>query len=135
MVSIIYGTKGSGKTKQIIDSANASLQNAKGNIVYITDTKEHSLQIENSIRYINAKEYLINTQDRLIGLLAGLMAGNADIEQIFVDGPARICSCPIADMEAFYNYLQKLCQEYGMRFTVTVSAAKEDLPGFIQKLL
>ena len=135
MVSIIYGTKGSGKTKQIIDSANASLQNAKGNIVYITDTKEHSLQIENSIRYINAKEYLINTQDRLIGLLAGLMAGNADIEQIFVDGPARICSCPIADMEAFYNYLQKLCQEYGMRFTVTVSAVKEDLPGFIQKLL
>lgn len=135
MVSIIYGTKGSGKTKQIIDSANASLQSAKGNVVYITDTKEHSLQIENSIRYINAKEYLITSQDRLIGFLGGLMAGNADIEQIFVDGPARICACSISDMEAFYNYLQKLSQEFGVKFTVTVSAAKEDLPSFIRKLL
>ena len=70
MVKIIYGRKGTGKTKQIIDAANQSMAQAKGNIVYVTDSKEYTLQIKHQIRYINSIDYSIGNQDRLSGLLA-----------------------------------------------------------------
>ena len=135
MVKIIYGTKGTGKTKRILDEANASVKTAKGNIVYITDTQEHSLEIPHEIRYINTKDYLITSEDRLIGLLGGLIAGNTDIEYIYIDGVARMCHKQIAELEAVYNYMGKLCEDFGVKFVVTVSAAIENIPSFIKKYL
>ena len=38
MIKIIYGEKGTGKTKQLINAANDNAQNAKGLSVFITDT-------------------------------------------------------------------------------------------------
>ena len=42
-MKIIYGPKGTGKTKIIIDSANEMLESAKGHIVYITDSKKNPI--------------------------------------------------------------------------------------------
>ena len=41
-MKIIYGSKGTGKTKIVIDEANALVEKAKGHIVFITDTKRYS---------------------------------------------------------------------------------------------
>lgn len=135
MVKIIYGTKGTGKTKQIIDQCNAAVVGAKGNVVYITDTSEHSLEIKHAVRYINTKDYLVNGQDRLIGFLGGLIAGNTDIEYVYIDGAARMTSVPITEMEALYNFLGKLTEEYGTTFVLTVSAELKDIPNYIKKYI
>ena len=37
MIKIIYGPKGTGKTKKIIDEANATAQDAKGLSVFVTE--------------------------------------------------------------------------------------------------
>ena len=39
MIKVIYGAKGTGKTKQMIDAANAAVATAKGHLIFITDTK------------------------------------------------------------------------------------------------
>ncbi|MBQ2712224.1 MAG: hypothetical protein IJF71_02500 [Clostridia bacterium] len=135
MVKIIYGTKGTGKTKQIIDQCNATVESAKGNVVYITDTPEHSLEVKHSVRYINTKDYLINSQDRLIGFLGGLMAGNTDIEFVFIDGVARMTDTSVAEQEALYNFLGKLSDEFGTTFVLTVSSDVESMPNFIKKYI
>ena len=43
MIKIIYGAKGSGKTKNIIDTANAAVADAKGHLIFITDTNRRHL--------------------------------------------------------------------------------------------
>ena len=43
MIHLIYGAKGSGKTKRIIDMANASIDTTTGDIVFITDTNPDHL--------------------------------------------------------------------------------------------
>ena len=43
MIHLIYGAKGSGKTKRIIDMANASIDTTTGDIVFITDTNRSHL--------------------------------------------------------------------------------------------
>ena len=38
MIKIIYGPKGTGKTKAIIECANGAVEKAKGHVIFITDT-------------------------------------------------------------------------------------------------
>ena len=37
VIQVIFGKKGSGKTKRILDMANASVKEAKGNVLFIDD--------------------------------------------------------------------------------------------------
>ena len=39
LVKIIMGLKGSGKTKRILDMANASVKEAKGNVLFVDDAE------------------------------------------------------------------------------------------------
>ena len=39
MIKVIYGAKGTGKTKMMIDAANATVPEAKGHMIFITDSK------------------------------------------------------------------------------------------------
>ena len=50
MINIIYGVKGSGKTKRIIDTANDRARTTKGSVIYVTDCADHSSEVDNSIR-------------------------------------------------------------------------------------
>ena len=56
-MKIIYGPKGTGKTKTIIECANKALDQAKGHVVFITDTTRYTYDLSNQIRYCkNYKE-------------------------------------------------------------------------------
>ena len=41
MIKLIYGSKGTGKTKQLIQAANANAREAKGLSMFVTDTKRY----------------------------------------------------------------------------------------------
>ena len=43
MIKLIYGPKGFGKTKIIMDDVDAAAKQAKGNVVFITDKKISSI--------------------------------------------------------------------------------------------
>ena len=40
MIKVIYGAKGTGKTKMMIDAANAAVESAKGHLIFITDSNK-----------------------------------------------------------------------------------------------
>lgn len=94
MIGLIYGPKGSGKTKEIVRRANEALDVSKGNIVYITDSNEYTSAIPAAIRYVNAAEYLPEngsiSEDALVGFVKGVIASNSDVTEIFIDGIARM---------------------------------------------
>ena len=46
MIQVIFGKKGSGKTKRILDMANASVKEAKGNVLFIDDDKSYTLSLK-----------------------------------------------------------------------------------------
>ena len=130
MISIIYGAKGTGKTKQIIDRTNGAVASAKGNIIYVTDTKEHSLSIKPQVRYVNVKEYGIGTLDALNGFVKGMLSVNYDIETIFIDGAARFAGVAIADLKPLFAALENFNE---VNFVLTVSSDYKVLPDFIKK--
>jgi thymidine kinase len=133
MIKIIYGPKGSGKTKQLIQAANTNVQNAKGLSVFITDTKRYMYDISRDVRFIDLKDWNVVGEEALCGFVKGVAAGNSDHEFIYIDGIARITGKPLSELAAIFFMLEKISNENGITITVTCSCAKEDLPDFVLK--
>lgn len=59
MVQIIAGKKGKGKTKHLLDMANAAIKGASGTVVYLDKSAQHMYELNNRIRLINVNEFPI----------------------------------------------------------------------------
>ena len=86
MVKVIMGLKGSGKTKQLIDSINSAVKNETGSMVCIEKGNALTFDVDYRVRLIDASEYDIGNYTFLKGFISGLHAGNFDITHIFMDG-------------------------------------------------
>ena len=135
MIKVIYGAKGTGKTKMMIDAANATVEVAKGHMIYITDSKRGMYDWEREIRFIDTSEYDIAGEAALCGFIKGVIAGNHDNEYVFIDGVVRIAGKPVAEMAAFFYMLDKVAKSNDITVTVSVSATKEELPDFVTKYI
>lgn len=135
MIKIICGPKGSGKTKKIIDAANAAVQTAKGHLIFVTDTKRYMYDLKREIRFIDVTDYAVAGEDALCGFIKGAIAGGYDNEYVFVDGAARIAGKNVKDMSAFYYMLDRVSELRNLQIYVTCSCAEEELPDFAKKYL
>lgn len=135
MIKIIYGTKGTGKTKQLIDAANQAAKDAKGLSVFITDNKRCMYDVERNIRFIDVKDWDIAGEDALCGFVKGVAACNSDHEYIYIDGIARVTGKPLTSLAGIFYMLDKISNENKITITITCSAAKEELPEFVTKYL
>ena len=135
MVKIICGPKGSGKTKRIIDAANEAVAVAKGNLIFITDTKRYMYDLKREIRFIDTSDYWIAGEDALCGFIKGVVAGGYDNEYVYVDGIARIAGKAIRDMAQFFYMMEKVAQMRDLKLYITCSCAEEELPDFAKKYL
>lgn len=133
MIKVIYGSKGTGKTKQMIEIANATVEQAKGHIIFVTDTKRGMYDLEREVRFIDVTDYDIAGDAALCGFVKGVIAGNNDNEYIFIDGVMRIAGKPVSEMAGFFYMLEKVADEKGLTVYVSISAAKDDLPDFVRK--
>ena len=128
MISVIYGKKGSGKTKRIIDAANEAAENASGLILFLTDD-DQSLGIKPSIRFVNISDYDVKSEEEFIGFVKGMLATNFDIQKVYVDGISRLLDLPADDIKPVFEVLEKFAKD--VDFVTTVSA--DELPGYLKK--
>lgn len=132
MVKIITGKKGSGKTKILIDMINESAKNTDGCIVCVDKSKKLRYDIGNTVRLVDTEESCIYSFEAFFGLIAGLVAGNYDIKEIYVDSILKIGG---ADYEALSALLAKVDKLTGsdVKVVFTVSADKAELPETVAK--
>ncbi len=135
MIKVICGPKGSGKTKRIIDAANAAVETAKGHLIFITDTKRYMYDLRREVRFIDVTDYAVAGEDALCGFIKGTIAGSYDNEYVFVDGIARIAGKNIKDMAQIFFMLEKVSQMRSLQIYITCSCAEEELPEFAKKYL
>ena len=135
MIKVIYGAKGTGKTKLMIDAANEAVKEAKGHLIYITDSKRYMYDLEREVRFIDTSEYDIAGEAALCGFIKGVIAGNNDNEYVYIDGVVRIAGKPVQEMAAFFYMLDKVSKSNNLVITVSVTANKEELPDFVTKYL
>lgn len=123
MVRVIMDDTGSGKTKQLIDLANAAVQTEHGNVVCIEPKKELTYDIDYNIRLIASNEYTLPTYEVFQGFLSGIYAGNYDITHIFIDNLTKIIRCDEEEqVERFLDWLEDFSEKNRIKFTITMSA-------------
>ena len=134
MIKIVYGPKGFGKTKIMLDQVNQAGKEAKGNVVFITDKRFETVSIDFNVRCVYTEDYDVTSAQVLRGFINGLLAGNSDIEYVFIDGLKRIVGDKMNGGKKLFASLNKLQKEYkGLKFVVSVSSAYEDLPTYVKK--
>ena len=135
MIKVIYGAKGTGKTKMMIDAANATVEMAKGHMIFITDSKRGMYDLEREVRFIDTSDYDIAGEAALCGFVKGVIAGNHDNEYVFIDGVVRIAGKPVQELAAFFYMLDKAAKDSNITVTVSVTGTREELPDFVTKYL
>ncbi len=105
MIKLIVGTKGTGKTKTLIEMARKAAEESKGNVVCVEKGDKLAHELPNSVRLVNSEEYDIRGFANLYGFLAGFLAGNYDITHLFVDGTFKIGK--VGDVERITKALQR----------------------------
>ncbi len=138
MIRLITGAKGTGKTKIIIDKANDNVETAKGDIVFLTDTDRYMYSLRYQVRVINVDNFLKKgdapiSEESLIGFIKGVLAGNHDIETLYIDGAHRMLGKPVDEMEDFFRDIYAIGKDTETRFVLTVSEDEDKFPEFLNK--
>ena len=135
MIKAIMGLKGSGKTKALADMANQAVAQSRGNVVYIEKGKTLMFDINHKARLVAIDDYGILDYEGLYGFLAGLVAGNHDITDVFIDSVTKICTYDISDIEAFLIKADALSKLDDTNITVTISGDAAEATEGIRKYL
>ena len=138
MIRLITGAKGTGKTKIIIDMANDNVETAKGDIVFLTDTDRYMYSLRYQVRVINVCNFLKKddapiSEESLIGFIKGILAGNHDIETLYIDGAHRMLKKTVKEMEDFFTDIYAIGKDTETRFVLTVSEDEDNFPEFLNK--
>ncbi len=135
MIRIIYGKKGSGKTKKIIDAANEAVKSSTGELVFIDDDNRYMYDLRHEVRFVNATEYDVSSPETFMGFICGILAGNYDMKQLFIDGFLRLVKCDIAELEAFFVKLEDITHRHGVDVVISASAKDDEIPEFLKKYI
>ena len=133
MIQIIYGKKGSGKSKKLVDIANEELKTAKGDLVYIDDDSRCIYDLKHEIRFVNCCDYGIDNADKLFGFIAGMMAQDYDISCIYIDGIKEVLEKGIQKLKDFFTNLDKITDQNNINVLMVISGDEDQLPEFMAK--
>ncbi|MCF0142313.1 MAG: twitching motility protein PilT [Parasporobacterium sp.] len=129
MVKLVLGTKGKGKTKYMLETANAEAKSSDGIVIYLDKNAKHMFELDRNIRLINVREYPVAGLDVLLGFVCGLISGNNDIEAIYFDSFLTLAGFEDTDASPAIEKMITLSQRLGVDFILSISADESSLSG------
>lgn len=132
MIKLIYGKKGSGKSKLLLGMANSEVEQATGNIIYIDDNNRCMYDLKHEIRFINISEYKIISVDDLYGFVCGVLSGDFDISSFYIDGLKKIIYKEDANIESLLERLDKALKDVS---AYIIYSGNDDIPQYLKKYI
>ena len=132
MIRVMYGKKGSGKSKKLLDMANAEVEVTSGHIVYLDDNNRCMYDLKHEIRFINTTDYGIDNADKLYGFICGILSGDFDISAIYIDGLKKMVKGENIDFGSLLENLDKKLNDITAYMVVSGSGeAPENIKNYI----
>ena len=120
-MKLIVGVKGTGKTKALIDEVNRAAKESDGVVICIEYGRKLSFDIHYHARLVDAKEYNIASAEALYGFVCGMLAGNYDITELFIDSALKICGNNVEEFEKFVVDIEKIASAHNVKIAITAS--------------
>ena len=135
MVKLIIGVKGTGKTKTLIQMVDTALASTTGNVVVLEKGEKLKFDIKYEARLINTDEYYITDAQSLYGFVAGILASNHDVTDLFIDSTLKICNQKVDAFEKLVEELDILTVKKDINVFLTASMPEEDASDLLKKYL
>ena len=135
MLKLIIGVKGTGKTKALINMVNTAVENSSGNVVCIEKGDKLTYDVKHQARLIDTKQYFICDAQSLYGFVAGILASNHDVTDLFVDSALKICDNDMAAFDKFVEEVNALVEKINVNVVMTSSIPVEEASETVKKYL
>ena len=141
MVKFLTGAKGDGKSRKLIEMANANVKVTDGHLVFITHNRKHMHDLHRDVRFVETEKGLLANYREFIGFVMGILSQNSDITHIYVDGiNSIICNIDEVDptgedLAKLKKRLDDLYDKEDVGFTLTLHCNKDNVPEAIKTAL
>ncbi|MBR4636976.1 MAG: hypothetical protein IKO51_11580 [Clostridia bacterium] len=132
MINILFGSKGTGKSRRLISMANEAHNERDENSIFIDNDDDRMFMLERDIRFINASEFMIDGPKMFTGFLSGCAAQDYDLQAIYINSFMKIVKHPIESLEQMFVFLDNFSERKGIRLVISISGDGE-LPAFLEK--
>ncbi len=124
MVKVIMGSRGTGKTKKMIDLVNKAVNEESGNVVCLEKGQNLRFNVKFAAKLIDLTDYPVNfNYDTLFAYICGIYSGNYDITHIFIDSLYKVTGNDSPeDAAEFLAKLERFSDISGIKFTIMISA-------------
>ena len=133
MLKLIIGVKGTGKTKTLISMVNEAAEKTEGTVVCIEKGVGLRFDVKYTVRLINTNDYLVFDAEALYGFVAGILASNHDVTDLFIDSALKIANNDMAGFEAFVKEVDELAGRLGVNVVITSSIPVEEASDLVKK--
>ena len=135
MLKLIIGVKGTGKTKTLINLVNTAVENSHGDVVCIEKGTKLRYDVKYTARLIDVNEFFVSDAQALYGFVAGILASNHDVTDLFIDSALKICNNEAAAFDKFVDQLNELVEKVNVKVTITSSIPVEEASETVKKYL
>ncbi len=135
MLKLIIGVKGTGKTKTLISMVNEAVEKSKGTVVCIEKGVGLRFDVKYTARLINTNDYLIFDAEALYGFVAGILASNHDVTDLFIDSALKIANNDMNGFETFLKEVDELAGKINVNVVMTSSIPAEEASDIVKKYI
>ena len=135
MLKVIIGVKGTGKTKSLIALVNEAVEKSHGDVVCIEKGVKLRYDIKYRARLIDTNEYFVDDAQSLYGFVAGILASNHDVTDLFIDSSLKICNDNYDEYDAFLDEVAAISDKIGINIVTTASMPADKASDTVKKYL
>lgn len=135
MLKLMIGVKGTGKTKTLIEKVNEAADTSHGDVVCIEKGTKLRFDIKPTVRLIDADDYMIHSEKTLYGFIAGILASNYDVTDLFIDNTVKICGGDVASLDCMLDELAALLERHNVNLFMTASLPVEEASETVKKYI
>ena len=135
MLKLIIGVKGTGKTKTLIGMVNEAVEKSQGAVICIEKGDKLRYDVKYQARLIDTNEYYVDDAQSLFGFVAGILASNHDVTDLFIDSALKICQNDCEAFDKFLDEMNVLIEKLDINVVMTSSLAAENASDTVKKYL
>jgi len=128
MIQLLVKHQGAGKTKALIDMANALAKTTDGHIVYVDADQSQVFRLDYSIRLVQTAEYPLQSGNEFFGFVCGILSQDYDINTVFIDGLLKNAKIVPEEMEALLDRVAEVAERYSIHFVISLSGDESLIP-------
>ena len=128
MLKLIVGREGAGKTKNLVARANDLAKITDGHIVYVDMDDSQIFRLEYSIRFVQSREYPLESSDEFFGFVCGILSQDYDLKTVFIDGLLKNAKAKPEQAGELLNKVKSVSDKYDIDFVISLCCDPDDIP-------